>query len=66
MPADGAAGNAPDNPVSFDLAIPSNLAAGEYTPRVYIKDLKTGQAINLAMTGMDDQNRFPLSNVTIR
>jgi hypothetical protein len=66
MPAESAGGVAPDNVVNFELTIPSNVTPGEYTPRVYIKDLKTGQPIHLAMTGMDDQNRYPLPNVTIR
>jgi hypothetical protein len=66
IPADEAESDAPAITVNAKLNIPADLAAGTYTPRVYIKDIKTGQAISLAMDGMDSQNRYPLPIVSIR
>lgn len=66
MPADDAGGSAPEYRVSYALSLPQNLAPGEYTPRVYIQDMKTGMPLYPAVTGADDQNRFPLPPVEIR
>ncbi len=66
MPADIAGGSAPEYRVTYALPLPQNLPPGEYTPRVYIQDLKTGMPLYPAMKGTDDQNRFLLPVVTIR
>ena len=65
MPADDAGGDSPEYRISFQLPLPQNLAAGEYTPRVYIKDLKTGMSLYPAVTGADELNRIPLPAVKI-
>lgn len=66
LPADEPNGEVPVFTVNANLQIPPELAPGEYTPLVYIKDLKTGQAISLAMDGIDSLNRYPLPSVTIK
>ena len=66
MPADDAGGDSPENRISFQLPLPQNLAAGEYTPRVFIRDLKTGMPLYPAVTGADELNRIPLPAVKIR
>ncbi len=66
MPAESVGGDAPEYRIAYELPLPPNLPSGEYTPRVYIRDLKTGMSLYLAVTGADEQNRIALQAVNIR
>ena len=65
MPAHPYPGEAPVNAVGEEMSIPSNLEDGMYELRVAIVNTANNEAINLAFTGGDQQNRYLIGEVRV-
>ena len=64
MPADTLPGLAPANVVDGTVVIP-DIPDGDYDVRVGIMEERTGNLINIAIQGRDDDGRYQLGTVTI-
>lgn len=65
MPATTPDDDAPRYDYSYNVMLPDSVAPGEYTLKIAMIDLRTGQPINLGILGRDDQARYAIGNITV-